>query len=102
MCNEENIHVVGIFDGRRGATAVEFSTWALPGYLKILSSRSNPADAQLGAFVKTDVAVRNESGSYYKSKGVIQKDWHPGCTAIVTLMGNSSNGSGRNHGDSHN
>lgn len=24
--------------------------------------------------------------SHRKSKGVIQKDWHPGCTAIVALI----------------
>ncbi|CAL5390071.1 unnamed protein product [Camellia sinensis] len=63
MCGEKDIHVFGIFDGHRG-----------------------PSDALLEAFVKTDVAFRNELDSHRKSKGVIQKDWHPGCTAIVALI----------------
>lgn len=86
MFNEEDIHVFGIFDGHRGAAATEFSARALPGYLKTLGSRSSPADALLEAFVKTDVAFRNELDSCRKSKGVIQKDWHPGCTAVAALI----------------
>ncbi|KAJ9694289.1 hypothetical protein PVL29_010002 [Vitis rotundifolia] len=86
MFNEEDIHVFGIFDGHRGAAAAEFSARALPGYLKTLGSRSSPADALLEAFVKTDVAFRNELDSCRKSKGVIQKDWHPGCTAVAALI----------------
>lgn len=46
----------------------------------------SPADALLEAFVKTDVAFRNELDSCRKSKGVIQKDWHPGCTAVAALI----------------
>ncbi|CAL5362959.1 unnamed protein product [Camellia sinensis] len=68
MCGEKDIHVFGIFDGHRGAAAAD------------------PSDALLEAFVKTDVAFRNELDSHRKSKGVIQKDWHPGCTAIVALI----------------
>ncbi|CAL5321130.1 unnamed protein product [Camellia sinensis] len=83
MCGEKDIHVFGIFDGHRGSAAAEFSTRALPGFLQSLGY---PSDALLEAFVKTDVAFRNELDSHRKSKGVIQKDWHPGCTAIVALI----------------
>ncbi|CAL5362961.1 unnamed protein product [Camellia sinensis] len=83
MCGEKDIHVFGIFDG---AAAAEFSARALPGFLQSLGSIKSPSDALLEAFVKTDVAFRNELNSHRKSKGVIQKDWHPGCTAIVALI----------------
>ncbi|KAL7225582.1 hypothetical protein ACSBR1_020867 [Camellia fascicularis] len=86
MCSEKDIHVFGIFDGHRGAAAAEFSARALPGFLQSLGSIKSPSDALLEAFVKTDVAFRNELDSHRKSKGVIQKDWHPGCTAIVALI----------------
>ncbi|CAL5409185.1 unnamed protein product [Camellia sinensis] len=86
MCGEKDIHVFGIFDGHRGAVAAEFSARALPGFLQSLGSIKSPSDALLEAFVKTDVAFRNELDSHRKSKGVIQKDWHPGCTAIVALI----------------
>lgn len=46
----------------------------------------SPPDALVEAFVKTDVAFREELDYHRKSKGVIQKDWHPGCTAIVALI----------------
>ena len=86
MCGEKDIHVFGIFDGHRGAAAAEFSARALPGFLRSLGSIKSPSNALLEAFVKTDVAFRNELDSHRKSKGVIQKDWHPGCTAIVALI----------------
>ncbi|CAL5345355.1 unnamed protein product [Camellia sinensis] len=86
MCGEKDIHVFGIFDGHRGAAAAEFSARALPGFLQSLSSIKSPSNGLLEAFVKTDVAFRNELDSHRKSKGVIQKDWHPGCTAIVALI----------------
>ncbi|CAI9779563.1 unnamed protein product [Fraxinus pennsylvanica] len=86
MCNEKNIHLFGIFDGHRGAAAAEFCAGALPGFLQNLSSLSSPSHALLEAFVKTDLAFRNELDSLRKSKGVIQKDWHPGCTAITALI----------------
>ncbi|XP_058205138.1 protein kinase and PP2C-like domain-containing protein isoform X3 [Rhododendron vialii] len=82
----EDIHVFGIFDGHRGAAAAEFSARALPGFLQILVSTKSPSDALLEAFVKTDVAFREELDNHRKPKGVIQKDWHPGCTAIVALI----------------
>lgn len=40
----------------------------------------------LEAFIRTDVAFRNELDSLRKSKRVVQKDWHPGCTAIAALI----------------
>ncbi|CAL5411634.1 unnamed protein product [Camellia sinensis] len=86
MCGEKDIHVFGIFDGHRGAAAAEFSARALPGFLQSLGSIKSPSNGLLEAFVKTDVAFRNELDSHRKSKGVIQKDWHPGCTAIVALI----------------
>ncbi|KAK9987045.1 hypothetical protein SO802_031996 [Lithocarpus litseifolius] len=86
MCNEKDIHVFGIFDGHRGAAAAEFSARALPGFLQSLGSTSSPSNALLEAFVKTDAAFRNELDSYRKSKRVIQKDWHPGCTAVAALL----------------
>lgn len=36
--------------------------------------------------MKTDVAFRNELLLQRLPKGVVQKDWHPGCTAIVALI----------------
>lgn len=36
--------------------------------------------------MKTDVAFRNELDSRRKIKGIIQKDWHPGCTAVAALL----------------
>ncbi|CAL5415400.1 unnamed protein product [Camellia sinensis] len=71
---------------RSCAAAAEFSARALPGFLQSLGSIKSPSDALLEAFVKIDVAFRNELDSHRKSKGVIQKDWHPGCTAIVALI----------------
>lgn len=38
------------------------------------------------AFIKTDAAFREELDSYRKSNRCIQKDWHPGCTAIAALI----------------
>ncbi|XP_077227267.1 protein kinase family protein / protein phosphatase 2C (PP2C) family protein [Tasmannia lanceolata] len=86
MCNEQDIHVFGIFDGHRGAAAAEFSARALPGFLQTLGSTSSPSDALSEAFVKTDIAFRNELVSHRNSKRVLQKDWHPGCTAVAALI----------------
>lgn len=86
MCNEEDIHVFGIFDGHRGAAAAEFSARALPRFLQALSSISSPIDALKEAFIKTDIAFREELDFCRKSKRVIQKDWHPGCTAAAVLI----------------
>ncbi|EOY08756.1 Kinase family protein / protein phosphatase 2C (PP2C) family protein isoform 1 [Theobroma cacao] len=86
LCNEKDVHVFGIFDGHRGAAAAEFSAQALPEFLKILGSTCSPADALLEAFVRTDVAFRNELDSNRNFKRVTQKDWHPGCTAAAALI----------------
>ncbi|CAL5321625.1 unnamed protein product [Camellia sinensis] len=79
MCGEKDIHVFGIFDGHRGAAAAEFSARALPGFLQSLGSIKRK-------HLSRHVAFKNELDSHRKSKGVIQKDWHPGCTAIVALI----------------
>ncbi|KAJ6778923.1 hypothetical protein OIU74_002667 [Salix koriyanagi] len=86
MCNEKDIHAFGIFDGHRGPAAAEFSARALPGFLKNTGSASSPRNALVEAFVSTDAAFRNELDTHRKSRRVIQKDWHPGCTAIVALI----------------
>lgn len=38
------------------------------------------------AFIRTDEAFRDELDSQRKVKGAVQKDWHPGCTAIAALI----------------
>ncbi|XP_010244437.1 PREDICTED: protein kinase and PP2C-like domain-containing protein [Nelumbo nucifera] len=86
MCGEKDIHIFGIFDGHRGAAAAEFSARALPGFLQTLGSTNSPSDALLEAFVKTDIAFRNELLALRNIKGAVQKDWHPGCTAVVALI----------------
>ncbi|XP_022147786.1 protein kinase and PP2C-like domain-containing protein isoform X2 [Momordica charantia] len=86
MCNEEDIHVFGIFDGHRGAAAAEFSARAIPGFLRNSCSTSSPADALVETFVKTDIEFRKELDFFRQSKKVKQKDWHPGCTAVVALI----------------
>ncbi|KAE8702469.1 Protein kinase and PP2C-like domain-containing protein [Hibiscus syriacus] len=86
VCNEKDVHAFGVFDGHRGGAAAEFSVQALPEFLKTLGSTSSPADALVEAFVKTDVAFRDELDSHRKSRRVIQKDWHPGCTAAAALI----------------
>ncbi|KDO57430.1 hypothetical protein CISIN_1g005427mg [Citrus sinensis] len=86
MYNQKEIHMFGIFDGHRGSAAAEFSARALPGFLQNLGSTTRPTDALLEAFIRTDVAFRNELDSLRKSKRVVQKDWHPGCTAIAALI----------------
>ncbi|CAE6042063.1 unnamed protein product [Arabidopsis arenosa] len=85
MCNEESIHLFAIFDGHRGAAAAEFSAQVLPGLIQSLSSTS-AGEALSQAFVRTDLAFRQELDSHRQSKRVSQKDWHPGCTAIASLL----------------
>ncbi|KAE8684771.1 Protein kinase and PP2C-like domain-containing protein [Hibiscus syriacus] len=86
LCNEKDVHAFGVFDGHRGSAAAEFSVQALPEFLKTFGSTCSPADALVEAFVKTDVAFRDELDSQRKSRRVIQKDWHPGCTAAAALI----------------
>lgn len=38
------------------------------------------------AFLRTDAAFIKELDSFRKSNRYIQKDWHPGCTAITALV----------------
>ncbi|OWM78879.1 hypothetical protein CDL15_Pgr003050 [Punica granatum] len=86
MCNEKDVHMFGIFDGHRGAAAAEFSARALPGFLQTFSSTHSPNNALFEAFVETDIAFKNELDSRRKIRGAVQKDWHPGCTAIAALI----------------
>ncbi|XP_050231776.1 protein kinase and PP2C-like domain-containing protein [Mercurialis annua] len=86
MCGEKDVHVFGIFDGHRGAAAAEFSAQALPGFLRSLGYVKSPTSALSEAFISTDIAFRSELDSLRKLRGIIQKDWHPGCTAIVALI----------------
>ncbi|CAL2271531.1 unnamed protein product [Prunus armeniaca] len=86
MFHQGDIHAFGIFDGHRGAAAAEFSARAFPGFLQALSSTSSPSGALFEAFIKTDIAFRAELDFSRKSKRVIQKDWHPGCTAAAALI----------------
>ncbi|XP_054824306.1 protein kinase and PP2C-like domain-containing protein isoform X2 [Prosopis cineraria] len=86
MCNEKDIHAFGIFDGHRGAAAAEFSARAMPGFLQALGSLGGPATTLVEAFLRTDVAFRQELDSSRKSRRVTQKDWHPGCTALAALV----------------
>nr|GMC84247.1 protein kinase and PP2C-like domain-containing protein [Ipomoea batatas] len=86
MCDTQDIHFFGIFDGHRGAAAAEFSAGALPGIFKSLGLMDSPSDALIETFVQTDIAFRNELSAHKKRKGAIQKDSHPGCTAIAALI----------------
>ncbi|XP_071716518.1 protein kinase and PP2C-like domain-containing protein [Rutidosis leptorrhynchoides] len=86
MWNEEHINTFGIFDGHRGVAAAEFSVRAIPRLLQTLDCAISPTDSLKEAFIKTDIAFRKELNSQRKSKGFIQKDYHPGCTAIVALI----------------
>ncbi|KAI7739729.1 hypothetical protein M8C21_000495, partial [Ambrosia artemisiifolia] len=86
LWNENDIHVFGIFDGHRGGAAAEFSVRALPRLLQTLDCTSSPTDALKEAFINTDVAFRKELDEQRKSKAFIQKDYHPGCTAITALI----------------
>lgn len=86
MCNEKDVHAFGIFDGHRGAAAAEFSARALPGFLQNAGYTCSPTDALVEAFIRTDAAFRDELVLHQNSKRIIQKDWHPGCTAIAALI----------------
>lgn len=111
MCQIPNATVLR----HAGSAAAEFSAQAIPGFLqrlcstrrfsffllifsifhlsaifflhtKMESSVCSPADALMEAFVKTDIEFRKELEFFRKSKKVKQKDWHPGCTAVVALI----------------
>ncbi|XP_047320066.1 protein kinase and PP2C-like domain-containing protein [Impatiens glandulifera] len=80
-----DVQVFGIFDGHRGAAAAEFSVRAIPKFISTFCQKKRPSDALVEAFIQTDSEFRNELEVRRRSKGV-QKDWHPGCTAIVALI----------------
>ncbi|KAL5222452.1 hypothetical protein ABZP36_027165 [Zizania latifolia] len=86
MNEEKDLHAFGIFDGHRGSAAAEFSVRAVPGFLKKFGCDTSPTDALTEAFVRTDIAFREELILHQKSKRIIQKDWHPGCTAATALI----------------
>jgi serine/threonine protein phosphatase PrpC len=46
----------------------------------------SPTEALVEAFIKSDTAFREELIIHQKSKRIIQKDWHPGCTAVTALI----------------
>jgi len=46
----------------------------------------SPAESLVRAFTETDAAFRSVLNCHRKSKGLIKKDWHPGCTAITALL----------------
>ncbi|KAL8241514.1 hypothetical protein R6Q59_014868 [Mikania micrantha] len=90
LWNEDDIHMFGILMAievhTNSAAAAEFSVRALPRILKTLDCTSSPTDALKEAFINTDIAFRKELNNQLKSKAFIQKDYHPGCTAITALV----------------
>ncbi|XP_021745592.1 protein kinase and PP2C-like domain-containing protein isoform X1 [Chenopodium quinoa] len=87
LCDQKNIYFFGVFDGHRGAAAAEFSAQALPKLLQSShSSGASPAESLVRAFVETDIEFRSALDSHCKSKGLIKKDYHPGCTAIAAFL----------------
>ncbi|WJX93972.1 protein-serine/threonine phosphatase [Trifolium repens] len=86
VCNEKDVYAFGIFDGHRGAAAAEFSSRAVPAILQTIGFTGSPANVLVEAFLRTDTAFRKELDSYRKSNRCIQKDWHPGCTAIAAIV----------------
>ncbi|KAI5396959.1 protein kinase and PP2C-like domain-containing protein isoform X1 [Lathyrus oleraceus] len=86
ICNEKDVYAFGIFDGHRGAAAAEFSSRAVPAILQNLGFTDSPANTLVEAFLRTDTAFRKELDSYRKSNRCIQKDMHPGCTAIAAIV----------------
>lgn len=69
-----------------GAAAAEFSAQALPGFLQNAGYTCSPIDALIEAFTRTDEAFRDRLALHRNSKRIIQKDWHPGCTAVAALI----------------
>lgn len=49
-------------------------------------SHFSASEALSQAFVRTDLAFRRELDSHREFKRASQKDWHPGCTAIASLL----------------
>lgn len=93
-----------------GAAAAEFSVRALPRFLQTLGSTlrfvhaylfctlqsshslvnfvcwCSPSDALTEAFMKTDIAFRDELIVQRNVKGTTKKNWHPGCCANAALI----------------
>ncbi|XP_062201220.1 protein kinase and PP2C-like domain-containing protein isoform X2 [Phragmites australis] len=86
MSKEKDVYAFGIFDGHRGSAAAEFSVRAVPRFLKQFGHDTSPTDALTEAFVRTDIAFREELIVHQKSKRIVRKDWHPGCTAVTALI----------------
>ncbi|XP_057549795.1 protein kinase and PP2C-like domain-containing protein isoform X2 [Amaranthus tricolor] len=87
ICDLKDVYLFGVFDGHRGAAAAEFSVQALPKLLQhFYSNGISPAESLIKAFVETDNAFRSALDSHRKFKGLIKKDWHPGCTAIAAFL----------------
>ncbi|XP_074581611.1 protein kinase and PP2C-like domain-containing protein [Curcuma longa] len=86
LCKDKGVHAFGIFDGHRGAAAAEFASQALPVFLRNSDYMCSPADSLTEAFIKTDLAFRDELTFHLNSRKATQKDWHPGCTAITALI----------------
>lgn len=86
LCNKKDIHAFGIFDGHRGAAAAEFSVRVLPELLQSFGYSNSPSEALTEAFIKTDIAFRSELNLHRNNRRITQKDWHPGCTAITSLI----------------
>jgi serine/threonine protein phosphatase PrpC len=63
-------------------TSPFFSVLNFHGFVVLCS----PIDALAEAFVRSDTAFREELIAHQKSKRIIQKDWHPGCTAVTALI----------------
>ncbi|XP_027363980.1 protein kinase and PP2C-like domain-containing protein isoform X2 [Abrus precatorius] len=83
ICDEKDVYAFGIFDGHRAA---EFSSRAVPAVLQTSGFMGSPANALVEAFIRTDAAFRKELDSYRNANRCIQKNWHPGCTAIAALI----------------
>ncbi|TVU34014.1 hypothetical protein EJB05_15835 [Eragrostis curvula] len=86
MSEAKDVYAFGIFDGHRGSAAAEFSVRAVPGFLKQFCQDTSPTDALQEAFVRTDKSFREELIIHQKSKRIIKKNWHPGCTAVTALI----------------
>ncbi|TVU02692.1 hypothetical protein EJB05_51793, partial [Eragrostis curvula] len=69
-----------------GSAAAEFSVRAVPGFLKQFCQDTSPTDALQEAFIRTDKSFREELIIHQKSKRIIKKNWHPGCTAVTALI----------------
>ncbi|GLJ11956.1 hypothetical protein SUGI_0180940 [Cryptomeria japonica] len=84
--NEKYVSAFGVFDGHRGAPAAQFAAQAIPGFLQSSGPFHSPSEALVNSFLKTDILFRNELELQRCSTKGTPKDWHPGCTAAVSLI----------------